>query len=141
MKKCIFCQIANKKQPAHIIYEDRAVIVFMDIYPSAMHRGQCLVVSKKHESSYYAEVSQSIYQHTMGIAQKIAKAIDRALKSMRVCMVCEGMEIDHFHVKLYPIYKGTYPNYLSTKKDNSNKGVREKDMVLSKLAGRIGRFL
>ena len=43
---CIFCEVIEKKRPAHIIYEDEHVLAFEDIYPQApVH---VLVIPKKH---------------------------------------------------------------------------------------------
>ena len=46
---CLFCEIAEKKRPAKLIYEDDFVIAFEDINPQApVH---CLIVPKKHIST------------------------------------------------------------------------------------------
>lgn len=43
---CLFCQIAEKTQPADIVYEDEDVIVFKDIAPKApIH---VLIIPKQH---------------------------------------------------------------------------------------------
>lgn len=49
MKKgmdCIFCNIVNKKQDAHIIFEDESHIAIMDKYP--IQKGHSLVMPKLH---------------------------------------------------------------------------------------------
>lgn len=49
MNQCIFCQIARKKSPAKIIYEDRKFLAFYDINPKAsLH---ILIITKRHISS------------------------------------------------------------------------------------------
>jgi histidine triad (HIT) family protein len=43
---CIFCNIVNKKQDAHIIFEDETHIAIMDKYP--IQKGHSLVMPKLH---------------------------------------------------------------------------------------------
>ena len=43
---CIFCNIVDKKQDAHIIFEDETHIAIMDKYP--IHKGHSLVMPKLH---------------------------------------------------------------------------------------------
>ncbi len=46
MSHCIFCQIAEGKEPASIVFEDEDFIAFMDAYP--LTKGHCLVIPKAH---------------------------------------------------------------------------------------------
>ncbi len=43
---CIFCNIVNKKQDAHVIFEDETHIAIMDKYP--IQKGHSLVMPKLH---------------------------------------------------------------------------------------------
>jgi len=43
---CIFCNIVNKKQDAHIVFEDESHIAIMDKYP--IQKGHTLVMPKLH---------------------------------------------------------------------------------------------
>ena len=43
---CLFCNIINKKQDAHIIFEDDSHIAIMDKYP--IQKGHSLVIPKTH---------------------------------------------------------------------------------------------
>lgn len=43
---CIFCDIVNKKQDAHIVFEDESYIAIMDKYP--IQKGHSLVMPKLH---------------------------------------------------------------------------------------------
>ena len=43
---CIFCNIVEKKQDAHIVFEDETHIAIMDKYP--IQKGHCLVMPKSH---------------------------------------------------------------------------------------------
>ena len=43
---CLFCNIINKKQDAHVIFEDDTHIAIMDKYP--IQKGHSLVMPKDH---------------------------------------------------------------------------------------------
>ena len=43
---CLFCDIINKKQDAHVIFEDDSHIAIMDKYP--IQKGHSLVMPKAH---------------------------------------------------------------------------------------------
>ncbi len=102
MKNCIFCQIAKKEIPAHIIYEDEGTMAFLDINPAM--KGQAVVISKEHKTSNFKKVSDEALRKTIIAAKKTAKLLDRALNS-RSCLLIEGFDIDHLHFKLYPTTK------------------------------------
>ncbi len=64
MEGCIFCQIAAKKIPADIVYEDKEILVFRDINPQApVH---LLAIPKKHISSIL-----EIDRHNQGIIGRL----------------------------------------------------------------------
>lgn len=108
-----------------MIYEDDKHIAVLDIYPAV--RGQSLVLPKKHFGSYVFEMGKDDYLALMIASRNVAKLIDEKLGALRTCMVMEGMEVDHAHIKLYPIHEvltniapetidlNKYPGYISTK--------------------------
>lgn len=99
---CIFCKIAAGEIPADKIYEDKLTLAILDINPSMT--GQTVVISKKHASSYFAEVDDKILSQTLVSAKKVTKIIDRALGS-RCCLVMEGFDVKHLHYKIFPTTK------------------------------------
>ncbi|MBI2668949.1 HIT domain-containing protein [Candidatus Woesearchaeota archaeon] len=125
MDNCLFCGIVEERIPAYKIYEDDKHVAVLDIYPAV--RGQSLVLPKKHFGSYVFEMQDDDYIALMVASKKVARLTDEKLKSLRTCMVMEGMEVDHAHIKLYPIYEvltniasGTidlnkYSGFISTK--------------------------
>jgi histidine triad (HIT) family protein len=124
MNDCIFCKIINSEIPSYKIYEDGDFLAILDIYPSV--KGQTVIIPKKHIDSYVFNMKSKDYQKFMAFTKKTAKLIDSRLDSLRTCMVMEGMEIDHAHIKLYPVYTigkhiatetfdmNIYPGYLTT---------------------------
>ncbi len=71
--RCIFCEIAEKKIPAKIIYEDELVIAFDDINPQTpIH---ILVIPKKHIPTILdiKEEDNLLLGYLFKMANKIAK--------------------------------------------------------------------
>jgi histidine triad (HIT) family protein len=143
-KDCLFCKIVSGDIPAHKILEDDNHMALLDIFPSVA--GQTLILPKTHYGSYVFDMDESSYQNLMGFTRKVAKVLDKGLDLVRTCMVMEGMEIDHAHIKLYPIHRvitaiaeGTadltnYEGYITTL-----HGPRANDSELSRIAEEIIR--
>lgn len=96
----IFTKIINREIPAHFIHEDDFCVVILDKFPAV--RGQSLVIPKK-DIDYAFDLDDDSYIHLFQIAKKIAKASDKALAAMRTCLVVEGFDVPHVHIKIYPM--------------------------------------
>jgi histidine triad (HIT) family protein len=95
----IFTKIIRREIPAEIIYEDKHTLVIPDKFPSMP--GQLLVISKR-QVPYIFDLSEEEYQALMATTKNVAKALDAALPFERTCVVIEGFEVPHVHVRLYP---------------------------------------
>jgi len=100
---CIFCDIAAKKLPARIIYEDEHAIAFEDINPKApVH---ALVIPKKHISTNL-DINTSdnmLIGHLFQIANQIAKDKGVAERGFRLVMNCNadaGQTVFHIHLHI-----------------------------------------
>lgn len=96
----IFTKIINREIHGHFIHEDDFCIVILDKFPAV--KGQSLVIPKK-DIDYAFDLDDDSYMHLFKIAKKIAKASDRALGAVRTCLVVEGFDIPHVHIKIYPM--------------------------------------
>ncbi len=100
---CLFCEIAEKKRPAKLIYEDDLVIAFEDINPQApVH---CLIVPKKHiaTSLEIEKEDNELVGHLFQIGNKIAKAKGIAERGFRLVMNCNpesGQTVFHIHLHI-----------------------------------------
>jgi len=81
---CIFCEIAAKRIPAQIVYEDGEVIAFMDLMP--ITKGHVLVVPKVHAENLY-ELTPAAAAAMIPAAQKIAAALRAS------GLPCEGLNL------------------------------------------------
>lgn len=96
----IFTKIINREIPGHFIYEDEFCVAILDKFPAV--KGQSLVIPKK-DIDYAFDLDDDSYIHLFQIAKKIAKASDQALNAVRTCLVVEGFDVPHVHIKIYPM--------------------------------------
>ncbi len=97
----IFTRIINREIPAEIIYEDEYCIVLPDKFPSMT--GQVVVVPKQ-QVAYIAELDDTSYMHLMQVVKRAMKALDLGLGTVRTCIIVEGFELPHVHIRLYPCF-------------------------------------
>lgn len=100
MSTSIFTKIINREVPAHFLYEDEHCIAILDKYPSV--KGQSLIIPKK-EVDYAFDLDDDTYLHLFKTAKKIAAASDKALGAERTCLVVEGFDVPHVHIKIFPM--------------------------------------
>jgi histidine triad (HIT) family protein len=96
----IFTKIINREIPGHFIYEDDFCVAIMDKFPAV--KGQSLVIPKK-DIDYAFDLDDDSYIHMFKVAKQIAKASDHALGAARTCLVVEGFDVPHVHIKIYPM--------------------------------------
>lgn len=141
MNECIFCHIVSDVESCYKIYEDQYCLAFLTPYPNTF--GQTVVITKKHYSSYFADVPNAALNHLIKAIKNVAIMLDRAYDDVgRTAVVFEGWGINHLHAKLYPMHGtidpanrqksssiaffDTYPGYVTTE----NKHTKLDDNVL-----------
>ena len=103
MVDCIFCQIAQKRIPAEIVYEDKKIIAFNDINPKApVH---ILIIPKKH-----IEKLQDIGDNDKELLGDILLAIKKIVQKKQIanlgykvqinCGRKAGQIVPHLHFHL-----------------------------------------
>ena len=99
---CIFCKIASGEIDSAKFWEDDEFMAILDIMPNT--KGMALVITKKHYDSYAFDLPDDVYIRAMEAAKKVGRMLEKGLGVKRVAMVVEGMGINHFHIKLYPLH-------------------------------------
>lgn len=103
---CIFCKIINKEIPAHIIYENEHVLVFLDASQST--KGHTLIIPKKHVKNIY-EIDPVTLENVFSIIPKIANALKAAFDPIGLNILNNTdkplQSVFHFHVHLIPRYE------------------------------------
>lgn len=102
--ECLFCRIIAGDLPSTMIYEDEAIVVFMDIAPWT--RGHCLVVPREHAKTIF-ELSESSMVAVAKVAKKIAPALRDGLEAEGLNLFQSNgsaawQTVDHFHLHLLP---------------------------------------
>lgn len=100
MSASIFTKIINREVPAQFIYEDDLCVAIMDKFPAV--KGQSLIIPKK-EIDYAFDLDDDTYLHLFNVAKKIGQASDKALEAKRTCLVVEGFDVPHVHIKIFPM--------------------------------------
>lgn len=101
MHKCIFCDIANKKAPSSMIYEDERVIAFLALHPS--RPGEFIVAPKMHFNEV-EEVDDDTYSHLMKVLKRLSVVQKKALQPKHVGWIVHGFSINHAHIIVVPQY-------------------------------------
>ena len=132
---CIFCDILDGKRDAHILYEDKSHVSFLDKYPIDV--GHSLVVPKNHHERI-TDMNPIDVGNVFTIVPKIAKAILDATGADAFSLGQNNGRaakqiIPHVHIHIIPRYnsKGT----VWTKRQISN------DDELAELAKNIRKLL
>jgi len=109
MEECVFCKIANKKAPAEIIYEDKEILGFKNLYPEApIH---LLFIPKKHLlwKDEFNEEDLKIFSRLIIVAKQVAieKKIFDACKL--IFNIGKTGHIPHIHIHLLGGWKEEVP--------------------------------
>jgi histidine triad (HIT) family protein len=129
MEKTIFEKIIDREIPAGIIYEDDKCICIVDKFPTT--KGQTLIISKMVTDNVFDLLAEN-YIHMFNIAKKIENTLRKVFSPNRVCLVVEGFEVPHAHIKLFPVYDNKLQTSGGT--EISNEEVEEiKNKIIASL--------
>ena len=101
MEDCIFCKIASEEIPSEIIWKDSNFVATLDINP--VTSGMTLVIPKKHYDSYIFNSDNDFIKDVMIVSKTVAKMLETAFKVKKVAVIFEGLEVNHLHVKMFPL--------------------------------------
>ncbi len=97
MKPCIFCEIAQNKLKAQILYEDDQFVAFEDTHPQAPTH--FLVIPKEHIETIL-DTSEQTLGRMMAIAVQVAKRKGLDADGFRTVINCKrhgGQTVYHLH--------------------------------------------
>lgn len=105
---CLFCKIAQGSIPSAKVYEDDALIAFLDINP--VNPGHVLVIPKEHYASLL-ETPEAVAGSLLAIAPSLGKAMMQATQAEGFNVAVNtgrvaGQVVDHVHVHLMPRHAG-----------------------------------
>ena len=96
----IFTKIVNGEIPCYKIAEDKDYFAFLDISP--VQKGHVLVIPKQ-EVDYIFDLEPAVLGGLHQFAQRVAKAIRKAIPCKKVAVVVLGLEVPHAHIHLIPM--------------------------------------
>lgn len=95
----IFSRMMNREIPVDIIYEDDFTFVIPDKFPSMP--GQLLIISRK-PTPYIFDLTDPELAALMQVTKRVSAALVKVTGKDRACLVVEGFEVPHVHIKVYP---------------------------------------
>ncbi len=105
----IFAKILRGEMPAVKVYEDDIALAFMDVFPQA--EGHTLVIPKHVEARNLLDVPPEKLGPYMLVVQKVAKAVEAALKPDGLVVTQfngapAGQTVYHLHFHIIPRTEG-----------------------------------
>ena len=101
---CLFCNIAEKKVEAFVVYEDEHAVAFLDIQPRV--EGHTVVVPKAHAQMLGSLPDEEVGPFFTGV-KRTATIVSNALRADGLTIginqgSVSGQTIGHLHVHIFP---------------------------------------
>ncbi|MGW2160033.1 HIT family protein [Nonomuraea sp. NPDC001699] len=101
---CVFCDIAGRRLPAALLYEDESTMAFLDI--TAVTEGHTLVIPKAHAADIW-DISPEDAAAVMRTAHRMAARIKQVLAPDGMTLfqanrAAGWQDVFHFHLHLVP---------------------------------------
>lgn len=100
MDDCVFCKIVKGDVPSKQVFEDENFLGFLDISP--LNKGHVQLIPKVHYRWTWDVPNFGEYWET---AKKIALAQMKSLDAKMVEFLTHGMDVEHCHIWIVPIYE------------------------------------
>lgn len=108
MRDCVFCKIVAGQVPSTRIYEDDAILAFLDIGP--IIKGHTLVIPKAHHETL-TDVPPALLARVIEGVQRVAAALRTGLRADGVNVhqsngAVAGQVVPHVHFHVIPRFAG-----------------------------------
>lgn len=103
---CLFCQIADKTLPAHVVFDGPEVVAFLDKTP--LFSGHVLVVPRKHVATLDA-LDAELVAPLFASVQRVMRAVAKATGAQGTFVAANNVvsqSVPHLHVHVVPRSKG-----------------------------------
>ncbi|NNU17178.1 HIT family protein [Parvularcula sp. ZS-1/3] len=105
----VFAKIIRGEMPKVTVYEDDHTLAFMDVFPQS--EGHVLVISKLSKSVNLCDLDEDEMCFTLRAAQKVARAVVKALAPDGFRLVqyngeAAGQTVFHTHFHIIPVWEG-----------------------------------
>lgn len=96
----VFTRIIDGEIPGTFVWEDSQCVAFLSINP--LRHGHTLVVPRA-EIDHWIDCPDELRDHLFAVAQKIARAQQKAFNPERVGLMIAGLEVPHLHLHVVPM--------------------------------------
>lgn len=103
---CVFCEIAAKARPAHIVFEDPLSLAFLDHRP--LFHGHTMLVPRVHWETLL-ELPTSDLTQFFATVQRVTAAVVSAMAAEGAFVATNvkvSQSVPHLHVHIVPRRKG-----------------------------------
>jgi histidine triad (HIT) family protein len=103
---CAFCQIIIGTRAARTVFEDEAVVAFLDARP--IFPGHTLLVPRRHHETL-ADLPEALVQPLFSAARLLARAVQEALGAQGSFVAMNNkvsQSVPHLHVHIVPRSRG-----------------------------------
>ncbi|MFA7434303.1 MAG: HIT family protein [Gemmobacter sp.] len=98
---CLFCRIAAGELPAHKVYEDDAVLAFLDLHP--IRPGHTLVIPRDHHV-WFEDLPEALATRITSVSQGLSRRMKALYGVERVAMFYTGIHVPHAHAHVVPMH-------------------------------------
>ncbi|MFZ2593912.1 MAG: HIT family protein [Minisyncoccia bacterium] len=135
MHDCVFCKIADKSIPSHIVYEDENVLAFLDVKP--IHSGHTLVIPKEHSRNIF-DISKENWQHTAEVVRSLAVSVKEAVGADGINLIMNnegaaGQEVFHPHIHIIPRFEGDGISTMPERVSSYEEMIHTQETILEKI--------
>jgi histidine triad (HIT) family protein len=101
---CEFCRIVSGQDRAHVVFEDDAIMAFVDLMP--IREGHLQVIPKAHYVCF-DDMPPALAARVLHVGQRLARAQKALYGVARVGFVFSGNDVAHAHAHVIPLHDRT----------------------------------
>lgn len=101
---CLFCRIARREIPAHIIYEDDYLVAFLDTGP--IRPGHVQIIPRDHYPTF-DDLTAELASRIVVLGQRFARILKARNGVSRAAFLFTGGDIAHAHAHVLPMIAPT----------------------------------
>ncbi|QIG50677.1 HIT domain-containing protein [Nordella sp. HKS 07] len=101
---CLFCRIARRECPAHIVYEDDYLVAFLDTGP--IRPGHVQIIPRDHYPTF-DDLTAELASRIIVLGQRLARILKASHRVSRAAFLFTGGDIAHAHAHVLPMIAPT----------------------------------
>lgn len=97
---CLFCRIARREIPAHIVYQDDYLVAFLDTGP--IRPGHVQIIPRDHYPTF-DDLTAELASRIIVLGQRLARILKAKNGVSRAAFLFTGGDIAHAHAHVLPM--------------------------------------